>query len=124
MSVDPNEIQTSHPFLSLITVAKQEIIGIIQNCDSKVMSIYVFELLPAELKPNFLEYGANWWWESNRKIPINIFIGSEFVKFRPYLRTYSMKEIKVNFGPVIRLSDFAESKRIRRKTVQLLRTTK
>jgi len=124
MSVDPNEIQTSHPFLSLITVAKQEIIGIIQNCDSKVMSIYVFELLPAELKPKFLEYGANWWWESNRKIPINIFIGSEFVKFRPYLRTYSMKEIKVNFGPVIRLSDFAESKRIRRKTVQLLRTTK
>ena len=124
MSVDPNEIQTSHPFLSLITVAKQEIIGIIQNCDTKVMSIYVFELLPAELKPKFLEYGANWWWESNRKIPINIFIGSEFVKFRPYLRTYSMKEIKVNFGPVIRLSDFAESKRIRRKTVQLLRTTK
>jgi hypothetical protein len=124
MSVDLNEIQSSHPFLSLITVAKQEIIGIIQNCDSKVMSIYVFELLPAELKAKFLEYGANWWWESNRKIPINIFIGSEFVKFRPYLRTYSMKEIKVNFGPVIRLSDFAESKRIRRKTVQLLRTTK
>ncbi len=88
------------------------------------MSIYVFELLPSELKSLFLEYGANWWWESNRKIPINIFIGQEFAKFRPYLRTYSMKEVKVVFGPVTRLSDFAETKRIRRKTVQLVRTSK
>ena len=86
MTVDLKDIQTSYPFLSLISVVKQEIVGIIQNCDNKVMSIYVFELLPSELKSLFLEYGANWWWESNRKIPINIFIGQEFAKFRPYLR--------------------------------------
>ena len=124
MTVDLKDIQTSYPFLSLISVVKQEIVGIIQNCDNKVMSIYVFELLPSELKSLFLEYGANWWWESNRKIPINIFIGQEFAKFSPYLRTYSMKEVKVVFGPVTRLSDFAETKRIRRKTVQLVRTSK
>jgi hypothetical protein len=72
----------------------------------------------------FLEYGANWWWESNRKIPINIFIGKDFVKFRPYLRTYTLKELKVIFGPVTKLSALTDSKRIRRKTVQLLRTVK
>jgi hypothetical protein len=124
MATDLNDIQNSYPFLSLIAVAKDEYVGIIQNSDNKVLSIYVYELLPQELKPLFLEYGANWWWESNRKIPINIFIGKDFVKFRPYLRTYTVKETKVVFGPVTRLSALSDTKRVRRKTVQLLRTVK
>jgi hypothetical protein len=124
MATDLKDIQNSYPFLSLITVAKDEYVGIIQNSDNKVLSIYVYELLPQELKSLFLEYGANWWWESNRKIPINIFIGKDFVKFRPYLRTYTVKETKVVFGPVTRLSALSDTKRVRRKTVQLLRTVK
>ena len=124
MATDLSDIQNSYPFLSLISVSKDEFVGIIQNSDSKVLSIYIYELIPTELKPVFLEYGANWWWESNRKIPINIFIGKDFVKFRPYLRTYTLKELKVIFGPVTKLSALTDSKRIRRKTVQLLRTVK
>ena len=124
MATDLKDIQNSYPSLSLITVAKDEYVGIVQNSDNKVLSIYVYELLPQELKSLFLEYGANWWWESNRKIPINIFIGKDFVKFRPYLRTYTVKETKVVFGPVTRLSALSDTKRVRRKTVQLLRTVK
>ena len=124
MATDLKDIQNSYPFLSLITVATDEDVGIIQNSVNKVLSIYVYELLPQELKSLFLEHGANWWWESNRKIPINIFIGKDFVKFRPYLRTYTVKETKVVFGPVTRLSALSDTKRVRRKTVQLLRTVK
>lgn len=124
MPTDLTDIQSSYPFLSLISVGKNEYVGIIQNADSKVLSIYVYELLPYDLKQSFLEYGANWWWESNRKIPINIFIGKEFKKFRPYLRTYSLKETKILFGPVTQLSALTDLKRVRRKTVQLLRTVK
>jgi len=124
MATDLKDIQNSYPFLSLITVAKDEYVGIIQNSDNKVLSIYVYELLPQELKSLFLEYGANWWWESNRKIPINIFIGNDFDRYRPYLRTFSIKEAKIIFGPVTRLSDLSDSKRVRRKTVQLLRNIK
>lgn len=124
MATDLKDIQNSYPFLSLISVGKDEYVGIIQNSDSKVLSIYIYELIPAQLKTVFLEYGANWWWESNRKIPINIFIGKDFIKFRPYLRTYTLKELKVIFGPVTKLSALTDSKRIRRKTVQLLRTVK
>ncbi len=124
MATDLQDIQNSYPFLSLIGVAKDEYVGIIQNSDTKVLSIYVYELLPQELRSVFLEYGANWWWESNRKIPINIFIGKDFVKFRPYLRTYTVKETKIIFGPVTRLSALSDAKRVRRKTVQLLRTVK
>lgn len=124
MAVDLDNIQKTYPFLSLISVANNEYVGIIQNSDNRVLSIYVYELLPKDICPLFLEHGANWWWESNRKIPINIFIGKDFAVFRPYLRTYSLKETKVIFGPITRLSDLSDSKRVRRKTVQLLRFIK
>ena len=119
-----DRLAEKYPFLTVCTYAGDEYVGIIQNADSKVLSIYVYELLPYDLKQSFLEYGANWWWESNRKIPINIFIGKEFKKFRPYLRTYSLKETKILFGPVTQLSALTDLKRVRRKTVQLLRTVK
>lgn len=124
MTTDLENIQSSYPFLSLIRIGKEELVGIIQNSDSKVLSIYVYEYIPKDLKQQFLDYGDSWWWESNRKIPINIFIGSDFVKFRPYLRTYTSKDTKVVFGPITKLSSLTDSKRIRRKTVQLLRTVK
>lgn len=124
MTTDLENIQNSYPFLSLIRIGKDELVGIIQNSDTKVLSIYVYEYIPKDLKQKFLDYGDSWWWESNRKIPINIFIGSDFVQFRPYLRTYTSKDTKVVFGPITKLSLLADSKRIRRKTVQLLRTVK
>lgn len=124
MQIDLEQIKSTYPFLSLISVIKEEHVGIIQNSDLRVLSIYVYDMIPQPLKHKFLEFGSNWWWESNRKIPINIFIGKEFYVFRPYLRTYSIKETKIIFGPVMRLSDLSQSKRTRRKTVQLLRTIK
>lgn len=124
MLIDIEQIKKTHPFLSLVSVSTQEYVGIIQNSDSKVISLYQYDIIPQNLKQVFLEFGSNWWWESNRKIPINIFIGKDFAVFRPYLRTYSSKESKIIFGPVIRLSDLNQNKRTRIKTVQLLRTIK
>lgn len=124
MLIDIEQIKKTHPFLSLVSVSTQEYVGIIQNSDSKVISLYQYDIIPQNLKQVFLEFGSNWWWESNRKIPINIFIGKDFGVFRPYLRTYSSKESKIIFGPVIRLSDLNQNKRTRIKTVQLLRTIK
>jgi len=118
------EIQKTYPFLSLIAVAKEEYVGIIQNSDTRVLSLYRYDIIPHTLKSVFLEFGSNWWWESNRKIPINIFIGKDFNIFRPYLKTYSIKETKILFGPIIRLGDLNQTKRTRVKTVQLLRTIK
>lgn len=124
MAVDLEDIQNSYPFLTLLQVGKEEVVGIVQNADIRVISIYVYELMTAEHKETFLENGSNWWWESNRKIPINIFIGKDFDRYRPYLRTFSIKEAKIVFGPITRLSDLSDSKRVRRKTVQLLRNIK
>lgn len=121
MPFDIKDIQSNYPFLSLIKVVKEEYLGIVQNCDTKVISIYNYDLVQPELKSTFLEFGKSWWWESNRKLPINIFIGESFAPFRQCLASFSMKETEVVFGPIVQLSDLTESKRIRRKTVQLVR---
>jgi len=121
MPIDLDDIQTNYPFLTLVKIAREEYLGIVQNCDEKVLSIYNYESIPTGVRHTFLEYGKSWWWESNRKLPINIFIGDAFSTFRPYLLSFSLKECEVVFGPVVQLSDLTNSKRIRRKTVQLIR---
>lgn len=121
MSRDLEDIQSNYPFLTLVKVAKEEYLGIIQNCDEKVLSIYNYESIPHDMRTLFLEFGKSWWWESNRKLPINIFIGESFYAFRSYLLSFSIKECDIVFGPIVQLSDLTNSKRIRRKTVQLIR---
>lgn len=122
MALELDNIQKTHPYLSLLKVAnKEEYLGIVQNADQRLISLYNYNALPEALKKVFLNYGSVWWWESNRQLPINIFIGESFSIFRRYLVSFSIKETKVMFGPVVQLSDITNNKRIRRKTVQLVR---
>jgi hypothetical protein len=71
----------------------------------------------------FLEMGEVWWWESNRKIPINIFLKKEMQVFRPFIKTFNAKDAELMFGPLVNLSEIAE-KRIKRKSIQLVRSVK
>ena len=64
--------------------------------------------------------GETWWWESNRKIPINIFLKQEMIQFKEYIKTFNVKDIEIIFGPVVNLGEIAE-KRVKRKSVQLVR---
>jgi hypothetical protein len=99
-------------------------VGIVVNCDDYVSSIYDLSMIIDEQeRVIFLELGEVWWWESNRKIPINIFLKQEMQKFRPYIKTFSSKDIEVVFGPMVNLGEIAE-KRIKRKSIQLVRSMK
>ena len=121
MPFDLGDIQSNYPFLTLVKVGREEYLGIVQNCDQRLISLYNYADMSPEVKLLFLEYGKSWWWESNRKLPINIFIGSDFEVFRNYLLSFSIKETEIVFGPTVQLSDLTANKRIRRKTVQLVR---
>jgi hypothetical protein len=109
------------PFLSLIRKGELEYVGIVQNQDNQVTSFYDYGriLLPAD-KMEFLKLGQNWWWESNRKIPINIFLKGAFSYFRSTLVTLATKDIEIVHGPVVRLDEIAK-KRVKRRTIQLMR---
>jgi hypothetical protein len=85
--------------------------------------MYNFEEIPTpELRKKFIELGEQWWWESNRKIPINIFLKNEFTVFKPCLRTFIAKDCDVLSGPQVSLKDIME-KRVKKRSIQLVKKT-
>ena len=109
------------PFLSLIRKADLEFIGIISNLDSQVTSFYDYgRILLTEDKMKYFKLGETWWWESNRKIPINIFLKGDWKYFRSTLIAISTKDAEIVHGPCVRLSDITK-KRVKRRTIQLVR---
>jgi len=120
----PTTFQDNHPFVSCIKSNNVEYVGIVINFDSYVASIYDISVLKTdEEKVKFLELGEVWWWESNRKIPINIFLKREMQLYRYAIKTFNSKDAELVFGPLVNLSEIAE-KRIKRKSIQLVRTPK
>jgi hypothetical protein len=112
------------PFITCIKTTDNEYVGIIVNLDENVASIYDLSIIRTEEERRiFLEMGEVWWWESNRKLPINIFLKEEMIAFRPYIKTFNAKDVEVLFGPVVNLSEIAE-KRVKRKSIQLVRSVK
>ena len=71
-------------------------------------------------KKLLLELGDLWWWESNRLLPIDVFLFKEMQDFRHCLRTFVLKETEVLFGPVTSMQNILK-KRIKRRTVQLVK---
>ena len=123
-SQNTENFQQQFPFITCIRCCDDEYVGIIINYDLQVTSIYDFGILKADLdKQRFLELGEIWWWESNRKIPINIFLKADMAAFRPVIKTFNSKDVTIMFGPTVNLGDIAE-KRVKRKSIQLVRNPK
>ena len=113
-----------YPFLSHISYGDKEYIGIIQNRDSHCTSFYDYERIKdIELKKHFLTLAETWWWESNRMIPINIFLRKEIDLIKYCQITMNSKDVKVILGPTVNLSNLSV-KRVKRKNVQLIRKPK
>ena len=118
------DIEKDFPFISVVTYGGNEYVGIIANQDQFITSMYVFTTLKSDLqKKLFLQMGEVWWWESNRMIPINIFLNKEMTKFSFALMTMNSKDVKVTIGPCVNLNAL-NIKRVKRKSVQLVRKSK
>jgi hypothetical protein len=113
----------NHPFLSYLTYGGNDYVGIIQNVDEYVTAMYDFSVLKTQAeKISFLELGDVWWWESNRMIPINIFLRMDWVTFKPCLKTFNSKDVDIKYGPHVSLKELA-FKRSKRKAITLVRKT-
>ena len=116
-------LQENFPFISVVTYVNLEYVGIIINQDAAITSLYDYSLLRTEKeKTKFLELGEVWWWESNRQIPISIFLAKEMNDFKYVIRNFSTKDVRVLFGPVTSLNDIM-TKRVKRKSITLVRKT-
>ena len=114
-------LQENFPFISVLTHVDKEYVGIIINQDAQITSIYDYAAIRTEEeKQRFLELGEIWWWESNRQIPINIFLNRDLIEFRYIIKNFNTKDVKVTLGPCTSLNDIIV-KRIKRKSITLVR---
>lgn len=110
-----------YPFMTICVYAGIEYIGVVQNRDDQVTTLYDFgRIAHPELKSLFLELASDWWWESNHSIPINIFLKHEWEPFRPFLRTFNNKDLTILHGPVCSLSNISRRKS-KRRSITLVR---
>jgi hypothetical protein len=108
------------PFLTLLTYVNRDYLGIIQNYDDNVISFYDFESVAADQRLVFLELGESWWWNSNRQIPINLFLKADWAVFKPTLKTLNSKNVEIVQGPYVSLKEVS-SQRSKRRSVVLVR---
>jgi hypothetical protein len=119
--INLDEIKEKFPFLTGLRCQNHEFIGIIQNSDEKILSFYDYESIRTpEEKKLFLELGETWWWESNRLLPINIFLQGQMTSYRYCLKTVVNKDVEIMFGSVTSLNNIMR-KRIKKRQIQLIR---
>ena len=117
-------IEKNFPFISVVAYGGQEYVGIIVNQDSTVTTMYIYtKLKTEEHKKLLLELGEIWWWESNRMIPINIFLKKEIGVLNYGMMTMNSKDVKVTVGPCVNLNNLS-LKRVKRKSVQVMRRSR
>ena len=115
------KLAEKYPFITLCVYATNEYVGIIQNQDDAITTIYDFgSIQDIEQKKLFLELANVWWWESNRSIPINIFLKSDWDPFKTYLKTFSNKDLTILHGPICSLIEMSR-KKTKRKSITLVR---
>ncbi len=115
------QLLSKYPFITYLVYGGNEYIGIIQNSDEQITTIYDFGSLKVpDQKKRFLELGEQWWWESNRIIPINVFLKQEWAEFKFCVKTMNSKDVVIHTGPQINLKEMA-SKRSKRRSITLIR---
>lgn len=114
------QLLDQYPFLTVISYAGNEYLGIIQNIDAQIASMYVYSKLSSvDHKQLFLELGDEWWWETNRKLPINIALLHRW-PFQYACQSFNVKQMEIVAGPEVRLQNCI-TKRIKRRNINLVK---
>ena len=102
------QLLSQYPFITYLVYGGNEYIGIIQNSDEQITTIYDYgSLKTQDQKQRFLDLGEQWWWESQRIIPINVFLKSEWAEFKFSVKTMNSKDVEIRMGPQINLKEMA-----------------
>jgi len=115
------QLLDQYPYLTLLTYGGVEYVGIVQNSDEQITTIYDFSALKTtEQKVKFLELGDVWWWESNRIIPINVFLKQDWTEFKAVVKTMNSKDVVIQIGPQVSLKEMSQ-RRSKRRSITLVR---
>lgn len=121
MEQNIKDLLDRYPFLSFLTYGGNEYVGIVQNSDELITTIYDFAALrTTDQKLRFVELAEQWWWESNRLAPINVYLKQDWLEFRICLKTFNSKDVIIEHGPYVSLKEIA-AKRSKRRSITLVR---
>jgi hypothetical protein len=110
-----------YPFLTFGTLQDRPYLGVVQNCDAQLISMYILTDIPTEdARKAFLAAAFDWWWGSNRQIPINIFLKERFRPYRLFLKHFSRKDFNLEAGPIVSLQETI-ARRVRKRQITLVR---
>ena len=116
-----SSLSQSHPFITVCSYSGQEYVGIVQNRDEVITTFYDFgSIVSQDLKKEFLRLADEWWWNSNRMIPIHLFLRDDWTPFKHYLKTFNNKGLVILHGPVTSLNDLTK-KRAKRRSITLVK---
>jgi hypothetical protein len=114
------KLSQNHPFITVCSYSGQEFVGIVQNRDDTITTFYDYgSIVHPELKQAFLDLADEWWWNSNRMIPIHLFLRDDWMPFRPFLKTFNNKGLEILHGPVTSMNELTK-KRIKRRSITLV----
>lgn len=108
----------TYPFVTVIEHDGMIYYGIIKIKSKQYTTIYCFHKMDISEQSELVELANSWWLQSNRTIPICLFIREEMEKFEEYTMRFNTDSIKFISGPIISLSDLP-TKRIKRRNVAL-----
>lgn len=115
------ELLDNYPFISYVSYGGIDYIGVIQNTDAVVTTIYDYGALKTlEQKQRYLEMADQWWWGSNRLIPINVFLKQDWYEFKVCIKVLNSKNVEIKYGPHVCLNDI-NAKKSKRKSITLIR---
>lgn len=121
MELNYTQLLEQYPFLTYLVYGGNEYIGVVQNVDDLITTIYDYGALKSlEQKNQFLLLAETWWWESNRLVPINVFLREDWQPFKPVLKTMNSKDVQIKFGPYVSLKEIS-AKRSKRRSITLVR---
>lgn len=115
------QLLEKYPYLTYLVYGGNDYVGIVQNSDEQITTIYDYAALKTpEQKLKFLELADIWWWESNRIIPINVFLKTEWINFKFCVKTMNSKDVEIKLGPQVSLKEMSQ-KRSKRRSITLVR---
>lgn len=116
-----NDYKEKFPFITGMKYGDAEYAGIVVNYDNQIITFYdLAKMHSPEAMKEFLILGDTWWWESNRQLPIDVFMHTEMHPFSECLTTLALRDIEHLFGPMTTLQNMLK-KRIKRKSIQLIK---
>lgn len=118
--IQEDDFEDILPFVSVIEMDNIRYRGIIINSDkSHISFIDLSKINDDEKLYDFLDLGLNWWWFSNKKIPINLYYPEECMPYMNKITHLPAKNSTIKQGHIISLQKIVDSVKPYRRNISL-----